>query len=445
MSIPLNRLYHYIENVAKNVYGDVIIYRFWPHGSKKIEDFHPLHTVDWVTEMTRPHLLCNDQEPVEFDFYQNYQFKLNSWHQLLIKYNCHKNRNLYRNLRRYTIFDQSVLLHSEKRSHNVEKYQRIGFIPVYYWSHAVISLDWFRFAQNVNQKKKNKKIFLIYNRSWSGTREYRIKFSELLHVNDLLSRCQTSFNCIDPQDNIHYSDYSFKNTIWQPETDFSKHFCSSSAASNSSADFELLDYESTDIEVVLETLFDDSRLHFTEKILRPIALAQPFLLVGSHGGLDYLKSYGFKTFESIWDESYDSITDPYKRLESIIKIMKTISHWDPDTRRKNLQAAQGIADYNKAHFFSESFFNLVNSELVQNLREGLTKLVSTDTCKEFLESRKKQAQFPELKNILTGRVPHPALKLLGPGHPYQNTLMNPLSTLKVLHCARQYYNRAQIK
>jgi hypothetical protein len=423
------------------VYGDVIIYRFWPHGSKKLENFLPLHAVDYVTETILPHLLCNDQEPVEFDFYQNYQLELDAWQQLLIKYDCYKNKNI----RRYTIFDQSVLLHSEKRSYNVEKYQSIGFIPVYYWSHAIMSLDWFRFAQHVDQKKKNKKTFLIYNRSWSGTREYRIKFSELVHVNNLLSQCQTAFNCVDPQDNIHYCDHFFKNTIWQPQTDFSKYFCSSSATSNSSADFELSDYESTDIEVVLETLFDDSRLHFTEKILRPIALAQPFLLASSYGGLDYLKSYGFQTFESVWDESYDNITDPYERLKNIIKTMKTISQWDSKTRTKKLQIARDIANYNKAHFFSESFFNLVNSELVQNLQQGLTKLVSTDTCKEFLEVRKQQAQFPELKNILTGRVPNPLLDLCGPDHPYQNTLTETLSILKVLHCARQYYNRSQIK
>jgi hypothetical protein len=441
MSIPLDRLYHYIEDVAKDVYGDVIIYRFWPHGSKKIENFGSLYTSDWVKDTTLPHLLCNDQEPLDFDFYQNYPVNYDAWQKLLIKYNCYENNNI----KTQTIFDQSVLLHSEKRSHNVNKYQSNKFIPVYYWSHAILSLDWFRFARHVTQKKKSKKTFLIYNRSWSGTREYRIKFSELVHVNDLLSQCQTTFNCVDPQDNIHYRNHFFKNIVWQPTTDFSKHFCSSSAASSSSADFELSDYESTDIEVVLETLFDDSRLHFTEKILRPMALAQPFLLAGGYGGLDYLKSYGFRTFESVWDESYDSIPDPYKRLENIIKTMKTISQWDPETRTKKLQQAQDIADYNKAHFFSESFFNLVNSELVQNLREGLTKLVFTDTCSKFLESRKKQAQFPELKSVLTGRVPTPRLEIYSSDHPYQNTLMKPLSTLTVLQCARQYYNRTQIK
>jgi hypothetical protein len=441
MSIPPDRLYHYIEDIAKNVCGDVIIYRFWPHGSKKMENFSPLRTFDWVKNTTLPPVLCNDQEPLEFDFYQNYPVNYDPWQQLLIKYNCYENRNI----KPQTIFDQSVLLHSEKRSHNLNKYQSNGFIPVYYWSHAIISLDWFRFARHVTQTKKSKKTFLIYNRSWSGSREYRIKFSELIHINELLPQCQTTFNCVEPQDNIHYRNHFFKNTVWQPTTDFSKDFYSSSATSNSSADFDLSDYESTNIEVVLETLFDDSRLHFTEKILRPIALAQPFLLASSHGGLDYLKSYGFQTFDSVWDESYDNISDPYERLTNIVKTMKTISQWDPETRRKKLQAAQDIADYNKAYFFSESFFNLINSELVENLQQGLTKLISADTCKKFLEIRKKQAQFPELKNILTGRVPNPRLTTLSSDHPFQDTLTKPLSTVTVLNCARQYYNRAQIK
>jgi hypothetical protein len=194
----------------------------------------------------------------------------------------------------------------------------------------------------------------------------------------------------------------------------------------------------------LETLFDDSRLHFTEKILRPIALAQPFLLAGSHGGLDYLKSYGFKTFGSVWDESYDSIIDPYERLTNIVKTMKTIAQWDSKIRTKKLQAAQDIADYNKAYFFSESFSNLVKSELTQNLQQGLTKLNTTDTCKEFLEGRKKQAQFPELKNILTGQV-NLALEMFSADHPYQHTFMTSAATIKALHCARQHYNRSKIK
>jgi hypothetical protein len=37
----------------------------------------------------------------------------------------------------------------------------------------------------------------------------------------------------------------------------------------------------------------------------------PFVIVGTRGSLEYLRSYGFRTFEGIWDESYDSAEDTY--------------------------------------------------------------------------------------------------------------------------------------
>ena len=44
MNIPLDRLYHYIRDIAKEIYGDrIIIYRFWPHGSKNINDLNNLN------------------------------------------------------------------------------------------------------------------------------------------------------------------------------------------------------------------------------------------------------------------------------------------------------------------------------------------------------------------------------------------------------------------
>ena len=50
MNIPLDRLYHYIANIAQEIYSDrIVIYRFWPHGSKNINDLNNLYSTDgWV-------------------------------------------------------------------------------------------------------------------------------------------------------------------------------------------------------------------------------------------------------------------------------------------------------------------------------------------------------------------------------------------------------------
>ena len=401
MSIPIDRLYQYIESVAdENCNTRLVIYRFWPNGSKKIEDFlHLRPLITWQDNMIRPHLYCNDQEPLNFNLYQNltrpgqHQFK-----QLLDKHGFQRDTNLRLD---FDIYDQSLLLHSEKRSGDLEKYQNHQFIPVYYWSHAVIAQDWFRFAKYTNQKKNVVHKFLIYNRAWSGTREYRLKFAEKLVDSSLVEHCKTSVNPVEPELKIHYNNHKFKNSMWKPSINLENYFTTSDAQSHYSADFDIEDYEKTDIEVVLETLFDDQRLHLTEKVLRPIACGQPFILAGTHGSLQYLKEYGFKTFDQVWDESYDQETNAQDRLNAIIAVMEDISGWNAETRHTKMIQAQEIADYNKKHFFSENFFNQIVDELEINLCQAIKNLEDTNTSSTWLERWKDFMYIEEIKSYVT--------------------------------------------
>jgi hypothetical protein len=144
-----------------------------------------------------------------------------------------------------------------------------------------------------------------------------------------------------------------------------------------------MDYNSTEIEVVLETLFDDTRLHLTEKSFRPIACSQPFILAATHGSLEYLRSYGFKTFDTVWNEGYDLIEDPQKRLQAIVDVMNEIASW-PDTVRKiKLQQATEIAKFNRQWFFSQEFFDLVETELKNNLELAFDKLASCNNYQRW--------------------------------------------------------------
>lgn len=442
MSVPLDRLYHYIESVANEVFGDVIIYRFWPHGSKKLENLQPLYLKDWYTSMTLPLIVCHDQEPLDFDSYANPELtpkcKLD---EIRLKYDC-----LYDiNIKRPTIFDQQIVLHSEQHSDQVDKYNKIGIIPVYYWCHAMIAQDWFRFAQHVTQRKNSKKTFLIYNRAWAGTREYRIKFAELLLDKNLLAHCKTAFNPTDPDTGVCYRNYQFKNLDWRPERDLEGHFESNHSPSSNSADFAIQDYELSDIEIVLETLFDDHRLHLTEKILRPIACAQPFILLATAGSLQYLRQYGFKTYNSVWDESYDTIQDPKQRMLAITQLMNQIVAWDPHTKQEKLNQARCIADFNKQHFFSSEFFDLISGELKSNLGHALKILVNSNTSRIWLEQRKKICQHQELKEIFIGRTPNPDIEQVSPENNLKDTFMKKSEILKVLHRARQYLDSTDCK
>jgi hypothetical protein len=246
-------------------------------------------------------------------------------------------------------------------------------VPVYYFSHALIARDWFRYAEvdPLICKKNVKKDFLIYQRAWTGSREYRLKFSEMLIDSNIHEQCLSRFNSLD-DNNKHYQTHQYKNnTFCIKRHDLELHFPVNNTPSLASADYVIEDYHQTRFEVVLETLFDDQRWQLTEKVFRPIVCEQPFILASTPGALSYLKSYGFKTFGDHIDESYDNITDPIERLHAILRTMKSILSLTLEEKELLSSRLQNITKFNKNWFFSKEFFNLVINEYKSNLSAGL--------------------------------------------------------------------------
>jgi hypothetical protein len=118
---------------------------------------------------------------------------------------------------------------------------------------------------------------------------------------------------------------------------------------NFSSDFDFApqtEYERCFCAVVCETKYSHPVATFSEKTLNAIHRHRPFILVAPPHTLEYLKLYGFKTFSSYWDESYDSEENHEKRL---IKIFKTIDYINnlPITSLRNLyQTLTPILDHN---------------------------------------------------------------------------------------------------
>jgi hypothetical protein len=192
-----------------------------------------------------------------------------------------------------------------------------------------------------------------------------------------VQHCKTSLRFVDDQ--CHYSNHVYKNTNWRPTNHLEDYFTENTTTSCYSADVDFQDYQVTNCEVILETLFDTSQLHLTEKTLRPIALGHPFLLCGPSGSLQYLRDYGFKTFKSVINEDYDLISDPYERLVAVIKIMKTMTSWSFNEKQQKFLQMQEIAEFNKQYFFNNDFFNLITDELKTNLKQGINQLVDSNT------------------------------------------------------------------
>ena len=396
MSIPLDRLYHFIEKTAiKNYEAPVIIYRFWPHGSKNIQDITPLKQYHWTQYQQTLGIWCHDQEPLDYVIDNRYVKR--AWNDLLAGLDLVQPRT--RLPGHHNIFKKNILLHSEERSHVLDQYVKDDdLMPVYYWSHAVIARDWFRYAKHETFKKNVTKQFLIYNRAWSGTREYRLKFLDLLVEHELVDHCRTF--CSPTEHGKHYQTHRFVNPVWRPGHVLENYFQPSQANACASADFDTEDYQSTEIEVVLETLFDDNRLHLTEKSLRPIACRQPFILAATHGSLQYLRDYGFKTFDTIWDETYDTIEDPYQRMQAIIKLLREITTWSDVQRRDNIQRMQQVADHNHNHFFSKDFSDLVINELRINMAKAFDQITQDPGFDKWLDKWQHFLQFAQIQDFL---------------------------------------------
>ena len=92
-------------------------------------------------------------------------------------------------------------------------------------------------------------------------------------------------------------------------------------------------------------------------------MQMPFVLVSTAGSLNYLRSYGFKTFDSIWDESYDSEIDDDKRLVMIADLLKRLDSMSTQQRQDLYTAAMPIVQHNYNHFYNGAFESTLWTEL----------------------------------------------------------------------------------
>jgi len=399
MFVPLDVLYNFLDQFINN---DTLIYRFYPHGSKKLSDIsmlrHYPRLQGWRSTLESIPMIMHDQEPLNFDLYDNIdtdeiRLLLKKTHPVfnnLEKYglvdhiiNMCSDKNLYATVYGGFLTNKWLLCHSEKNSKELVKYESLDAVGVYWWSHAMIARDWYRYAcldKRLDYSCQDfTKDFNVYNRAWQGTREYRLKFAEMVIQHNLLP-C-VSISMAEYDNGSCYQSHIFKNHKFVIDTDLSI-LKSNQNDSSASAMYCYEDYVQSAIDVVLETLFDDTRLHLTEKILRPIACGKPFILVSTPGSLAYLRDYGFKTFGEYIDESYDNISDPLDRLKSIVSLMENISNASKRQKIDLYRQLHLIAEQNKKWFWSDEFAQKIIEEFQENYQKSHAR------CKESQDGRK---------------------------------------------------------
>lgn len=100
------------------------------------------------------------------------------------------------------------------------------------------------------------------------------------------------------------------------------------------------------IFIVTETCADASYLFLTEKIFKPIKMKMPFIVYARPHALRKLKEYGYKTFSSLWDESYDEIHNVNKRMDAIVQLVQSLNKLTTKELYDKIQDIKDILQHN---------------------------------------------------------------------------------------------------
>jgi hypothetical protein len=277
------------------------------------------------------------------------------------------------------INEAGYLVTSERDSENVESVcKKFNWKSLYYFFHGWAALDWYRgydktFLITPPAERKIVKTFIAPNRIIAGERQHRLEVLYHIFKNKLIDN---HISCPDvcPAEDISiyeaikplarkYPDIEtvFANAplpmSFRGETDHPMHSCWLSLFDESA---ESLLY------LVTETVATGRRHHITEKTFKPIALGMPFIIVGTKGSLEYLRSYGFRTFEGIWDESYDSAEDK-DRIAQIASLLRSLDELPPAGKQDLFDMAKEVIEHNWNHFYNGGFEAVLWTELQEML------------------------------------------------------------------------------
>jgi hypothetical protein len=109
----------------------------------------------------------------------------------------------------------------------------------------------------------------------------------------------------------------------------------------------LKSYKNSFCAVINETRFAQPFGDFSEKTLNALHLKLPIILVAPPHTLEYLKTFGFKTFDGWWDESYDAEEDHYRRMMKIFNIIDYINSKSIQELQKIYTEMKEVLDHNK--------------------------------------------------------------------------------------------------
>ena len=344
----------------------------YPFGTSLPENVEVIDTKDSLD--VEPIVLCYDQEP------------------LLVGFNEPMFDMVSRRAQR--LKRPVILITTEKNSDALDHFvKQYNFIPVYCFYHVFAAHDWFRGYDYdpriipVDKRTITRK-FITFNRLTSNARNYRSIFVGELAQRGVIDQGYVSYSDVCPDNQQHYRDNlqsavdtyqlnpEYVESIVQAldqlnhplRIDYSEEHSIPNHSMMLSAVEECMQ---SFLHVVTETCFWDRKCHLTEKIFKPIILRQPFVLLGCAHNLEYLKSYGFRTFDRWWNEGYDRQENPIARIHSVANIVAHICSLSNEELADMLEEMSEVLEHNYRLFNSRAFLDGAWNELLTNLQTAV--------------------------------------------------------------------------
>ena len=307
------------------------------------------------------YVFFHDQEPIHLDL-----------HQPLFADVIRRNKDIYSSPRGHVVV-------SEQGEYVEQLCKHYGWKSHYYFYHGWACQDWFRgydktFLIPRARDRVPTRTFISPNRIVAGKRDHRVLFLYNVFKNELdhnwISAPRTC-----SYENVDISVIANKYSNIYP--DITQVFDSAPLPKLfPGEDTQLMTScwltnfnEAADslLYVPTETVYFGKRLHITEKTFKAIALEMPFVLVSPVGSLKYMRSYGFKTFSDVFDESYDEETDDIRRIERVTDLLKQLDDLSVKEKQSIHRACLPAVEHNYNHFYNGGFTKILWTELTEML------------------------------------------------------------------------------
>jgi hypothetical protein len=127
-------------------------------------------------------------------------------------------------------------------------------------------------------------------------------------------------------------------------------------------------YNQTAYSIVAETGADNRYCFFTEKTAKPIMARRLFVMFSSRGFLRNLKAIGFKTFDTVIDESYDLIYNDQDRWSAAFEQVQRLCEMDQSTVFAKIASA-----------VEHNYNLLMNTDWNQRMLDQIQEKINSET------------------------------------------------------------------